>query len=119
MSVAVGAVSPPNVIITSSNVTVVALTVVVVPLIIKLPPTVKSDPTCNAPPIPTPPVTTNAPVVDELEIQKRIKVDYNNAEHLMFVVDYSVFRYENKGGGTIPRNLEYRLRNLIIKYGGV
>ena len=58
-------------------------------------------------------------VVDELEIQKRIKVDYNNAEHLMFVVDYSVFRYENKGGGTIPRNLEYRLRNLIIKYGGV
>ena len=58
-------------------------------------------------------------VVDELEIQKRIKVDYNNAEHLMFVVDYSVFRYENKGGGTIPRNLEYRLRNLIIKFGGV
>ena len=58
-------------------------------------------------------------VIDELEIQKRIKVDYNNAEHLMFVVDYSVFRYENKGGGTIPRNLEYRLRNLIVKYGGV
>ena len=58
-------------------------------------------------------------VVDELEIQKRIKVDYNNAEHLMFVVDYSVFRYENKGGGTIPRNLEYRLRNLMVKYGGV
>ena len=57
-------------------------------------------------------------VIDELEIQKRIKVDYNNAEHLMFVVDYSVFRYENKGGGTIPRNLEYRLRNLIIKFGG-
>ena len=58
-------------------------------------------------------------VVDELEIQKRIKVDYNNAEHLMFVVDYSVFRYENKGGGIIPRNLEYRLRNLIVKFGGV
>ena len=58
-------------------------------------------------------------VADELEIQKRIKLDFENAEHLMFVVDYSVFRYENKGGGTIPRNLEYRLRNLIIKYGGV
>lgn len=57
-------------------------------------------------------------VVDELEIQKRITLKYDNAEHLMFVVDYSVFRYENKGGGTIPRNLEYRLRNLIIKYGG-
>ena len=57
-------------------------------------------------------------IIDELEVQKRIKVDYNNAEHLMFVCDYAVFRYENKGGGTIPRNLEYRLRNLIIKYGG-
>ena len=58
-------------------------------------------------------------VIDELEIQKRIKLDFENAEHLMFVVDYAVFRYENKGGGTIPRNLEYRLRNLIVKYGGV
>ena len=58
-------------------------------------------------------------IIDELETQKRITLNYENAEHLMFIVDYSVFRYENKGGGTIPRNLEYRLRNLIIKYGGV
>ena len=58
-------------------------------------------------------------VADELETQKRITLNYDNSEHLMFIVDYSVFRYENKGGGTIPRNLEYRLRNLIIKYGGV
>ena len=58
-------------------------------------------------------------VIDELEIQKRITLKYDNSEHLMFVVDYAVFRYENKGGGTIPRNLEYRLRNLIVKYGGV
>ena len=57
-------------------------------------------------------------VIDELEIQKRITLNYDNSEHIMFVVDYAVFRYENKGGGTIPRNLEYRLRNLIIKYGG-
>ena len=58
-------------------------------------------------------------IIDELEIQKRIKLDFVNAEHLMFVCDYSVFRYENKGGGIIPRNLEYRLRNLIVKFGGV
>ena len=57
-------------------------------------------------------------IVDELEIQKRITLKYDNSEHLMFIVDYAVFRYENKGGGTIPRNLEYRLRNLIIKFGG-
>ena len=58
-------------------------------------------------------------VIDELEIQKRITLNYDNSEHLMFIVDYSVFRYENKGAGTLPRNLEYRLRNLIIKFGGV
>ena len=57
-------------------------------------------------------------VIDELEIQKRISIDFENAEHLMFVVDYACFRYENKGGSVMPRNLEYRLRNLIIKFGG-
>ena len=57
-------------------------------------------------------------IVDELEIQKRITLKYDNSEHLMFIVDYAVFRYENKGAGTLPRNLEYRLRNLIIKFGG-
>ena len=58
-------------------------------------------------------------VIDELEIQKRITLKYDNAEHLMFIVDYACFRYENKGAGTLPRNLEYRLRNLIVKCGGV
>ena len=57
-------------------------------------------------------------IVDELEIQKRITLKYDNSEHLMFIVDYAVFRYENKGAGTLPRNLEYRLRNLIVKFGG-
>ena len=57
-------------------------------------------------------------IVDELEIQKRITLKYDNAEHLMFIVDYAVFRYENKGAGTLPRNLEYRLRNLMVKCGG-
>ena len=57
-------------------------------------------------------------IVDELEIQKRITLKYDNAEHLMFIVDYACFRYENKGAGTLPRNLEYRLRNLMVKYGG-
>lgn len=58
-------------------------------------------------------------IVDELTIQKRIKLVADNSEHLMFIVDYAVFRYENKGGSIMPRNLEYRLRNLIIKFGGV
>ena len=59
-----------------------------------------------------------AGVIDELRNEKGIALDFDNLAHLMFVVDLSAFRYENKGGGMMPRNLEYRLRNLIIKCGG-
>ena len=57
-------------------------------------------------------------VISELTDEKGIKLEYDNSSHLMLVVDLSAFRYENKGGGMMPRNLEYRLRNLIIKCGG-
>ena len=52
---------------------------------------------------------------------KGIPFDFGNNEIVMYVVDMAVFRYQNLGGGTIPRNLEYRLKNLIVKYrlGGV
>lgn len=55
-------------------------------------------------------------VVDELEEVKGVPFDFNNNEIVMYVVDMVVFRYQNLGGGTMPRNLEYRLRNLIVKY---
>ena len=57
-------------------------------------------------------------VIEELTSEKGILLDSNNSSHLMFVVDLSAFRYDNKGGNVMPRNLEYRLRNLIIKFGG-
>ena len=57
-------------------------------------------------------------VISELTDEKGIKLEYDNSSHLMFVVDLSAFRYDNKGGNVMPRNLEYRLRNLIIKFGG-
>ena len=57
-------------------------------------------------------------VITELTSEKGILLNFNNSSHLMFVVDLSAFRYENKGGNVMPRNLEYRLRNLIIKFGG-
>ena len=57
-------------------------------------------------------------VISELTNEKGIKLEYDNTSHLMFVVDLSAFRYDNKGGNVMPRNLEYRLRNLIIKFGG-
>ena len=57
-------------------------------------------------------------VISELTNEKGILLNFEDSSHLMFVVDLSAFRYENKGGGMMPRNLEYRLRNLIIKFGG-
>ena len=61
-------------------------------------------------------------VVDDLEKIKGVPFDFGNNEIVMYVADMAVFRYQNLGGGTMPRNLEYRLRNLIVKYrkvGGV
>lgn len=55
-------------------------------------------------------------VVDELEKVKGVPFDFENNEIVMYVVDMVVFRYQNLGGGTIPRNLDYRLKNLIVKY---
>ena len=55
-------------------------------------------------------------VVDELEKVKGVPFDFDNNEIVMYVADMTVFRYQNLGGGNIPRNLEYRLRNLIVKY---
>ena len=55
-------------------------------------------------------------VVDELEKVKGVSFDFENNEIAMYVVDMTVFRYQNMGGGTVPRNLDYRLKNLIVKY---
>ena len=55
-------------------------------------------------------------VVDELEKVKGVSFDFDNNEIVMYVVDMTVFRYQNLGGGAIPRNLDYRLKNLIVKY---
>ena len=55
-------------------------------------------------------------VIDELEKVKGVPFNFDNNEIVMYVADMAVFRYQNLGGGSIPRNLEYRLRNLIVKY---
>lgn len=56
-------------------------------------------------------------VSDELNKIYGIEVDYENISDLMFVVDYSVFRYEHREYKDIPRHLERRLHNLIITHG--
>ena len=56
--------------------------------------------------------------IDELTRIKGVKLDGNNHAHVLFVVDYAHYRYCNKDGVAIPRNLQYRLNDLIIKDGG-
>lgn len=58
-------------------------------------------------------------IIDELETGKGISIDLENNEQLMFIVDLAVFRYKNQGGSIMPRNLDYRLKNIIMKYRGV
>ena len=54
-------------------------------------------------------------VIKELEDEKGIVLDSTNPYHLMFVVDYATWRYQNRDSdGAMPRHLQFRLHNLII-----
>jgi ABC-type uncharacterized transport system substrate-binding protein len=58
-------------------------------------------------------------IIAELEDEKGIVLDSKNANHLMFVVDYSTWRYQNRDtDGVLPRHLQFRLHNLMIHNGG-
>lgn len=57
-------------------------------------------------------------IITELEDEKGINIDLDNANHLMFVVDYSTWRYQNRDStGGMPEHLNWRLRNLYISGG--
>lgn len=53
-------------------------------------------------------------VVQELKSVQGIPIVLTNAVHLMYVVDFSVYRYENRDDASLPINLMRRLHNLII-----
>ena len=58
-------------------------------------------------------------VVKELEEEKGLVLDGANPYHLMFVVDYATWRYQNRDSPEgMPRHLQYRLHNLMIHAGG-
>ena len=63
-------------------------------------------------------------VVEELEDEKGVVVNYDSALHLDFVKDYATWRYQSVGSTetvftnntlAMPRHLQYRLHNLVIK----
>ncbi|HGE6632071.1 hypothetical protein [Listeria seeligeri] len=55
-------------------------------------------------------------VIQELENEKSIILNVDDANHLMFVVDCTSWRYNNRESENMPRHLQYRLHNLIIQY---
>jgi len=58
-------------------------------------------------------------LITELNDEKGLVLDGANPYHLMFVVDYATWRYQNRDSdGAMPRHLQFRLHNLIIHAGG-
>lgn len=63
-------------------------------------------------------------VVEEMESEKGLVLNYDSPLHLDFVKDYATWRYQSVGDNAlsvarvplaIPRHLQFRLHNLIIK----
>ncbi|ALX50464.1 hypothetical protein [Lentibacillus amyloliquefaciens] len=58
-------------------------------------------------------------VVTQLEQEQGLSLKSGNSYHLMFIVDFSVWRYQNVDeSGAIPRHLQFRMHNLVITGGG-
>lgn len=58
-------------------------------------------------------------VMDELINVHGLNLSMENARHLMFVVDMSVWRYQSKdASGAMPRNLQFRFHNLLLSDRG-
>lgn len=58
-------------------------------------------------------------IVTEFEDEKGLSLDQDNPYHLMFIVDFATWRYQNRDTtGAMPRHLQFRLHNLIISGGG-
>lgn len=58
-------------------------------------------------------------VADELKNTNGINLNMDNATHFMFVVDYAMWRFQSRdSSGVMPRNLQFRLHNMILKSGG-
>ena len=58
-------------------------------------------------------------VISELGKVQGLVLDGDNPHHLMFVVDFSTWRYQNRDTPEgMPRHLQFRLHNLVISGGG-
>ena len=57
-------------------------------------------------------------VIDELQNEKGIVLDPEDMSHVMFVANYSEWRYSNRDSSkAMPKYLQWDLRNLFISSG--
>ena len=57
-------------------------------------------------------------VVEQLQNEQGLALDVANPYHLQFVVDLAAWRYRGRGeDGPMPKNLRFRLNNLMIHNG--
>ncbi len=58
-------------------------------------------------------------IIKELTDEKGLVLDGDNPYHLMFVVDFATWRYQNRDTmEAMPRHLQFRLHNMMIHAGG-
>ena len=54
-------------------------------------------------------------VIKELKESQGLEMDTDNPFHLMFIVDYTEWRYSNRDEPSgMPRHLQWRLHNLVV-----
>jgi len=53
-------------------------------------------------------------IIRELEKIQGLVINPVDNSHLMFIADYSEYRYSNKDNQIMPRHLQWRLHNLMI-----
>lgn len=54
-------------------------------------------------------------VIAELTEEKGLSLKSDSSYHLMFIVDYVTWRYQNRdNSGAMPRHLQFRLHNLMV-----
>lgn len=58
-------------------------------------------------------------VLDEIKKEYKLKLDQENFSHVMFLVDYATWAYDNRDVAKqkMPRHLQFRLHNLIVGGG--
>lgn len=57
-------------------------------------------------------------IISELKNIHGIVADENREDHIMFIIDYADYRYNNRTDIAFPRHLQFRLHNLIISKAG-